>query len=164
MSTKFLDLCLHVGSILAQYWLQESVFFESKIALIFWLIFETILAPFWEPFWGSFSMNCQYFFRSKMWSIFRSIFIDFWMDVGGRHPWKWAPRPHDKLILHKIAFSDSGRFVDKRWWNRAPKIEPKWLQKSMKKSEVVSIDVGPIWGGFWESFWTFSEARRRCTN
>ena len=29
-------------------------------------------------------------------------------------------------------------------------MEPKWLQKSIKKAEVFLTDFGPIFGGFWE--------------
>ena len=50
MSTNFLDFGLHFGSIFGQFWLQKSIWFDSKIALIFSLTFEAILAPFWEPF------------------------------------------------------------------------------------------------------------------
>ena len=31
-------------------------------------------------------------------------------------------------------------------------MEPNWLKKSSKKSEVFLIDFGPIFGSFWEHF------------
>ena len=55
MSTKFRDFGLHFGSILGPFGLQKRLFVESKIALIFSLTFEAILAPFWEPFFIRFA-------------------------------------------------------------------------------------------------------------
>ena len=32
------------------------------------------------------------------------FFIDFWIDLEGRNPWKWVPRVHEKLIFIKSPF------------------------------------------------------------
>ena len=43
-------------------------------------------------------------------------------------------------------------------------MEPKWLKKSSKKSEVFLIDFGPIFGGFWEHFGGQNTIKNRVRN
>ena len=80
------------------------------------------------------------------------FFLDFWIDRGGRNPWKWAPRVHEKLIFIKSPFPILTYFWKQQWWKKAPKMEPKWLKQSIKKSDVFLIDFGFIFEGFWEHF------------
>ena len=92
------------------------------------------------------------------------FFIDFWIDLGGRNPWKWAPRVHEKLIFIKSPFPILTYFWKQKWWKKAPKMEPKWLKKSIKKSDVFLIDLGPIFGGFWEHFGGQNSSKNRVEN
>ena len=43
-------------------------------------------------------------------------------------------------------------------------MEPKWLKKSIKKSEVFLIDFGPIFGGFLEHFGGQNTIKNRVRN
>ena len=43
-------------------------------------------------------------------------------------------------------------------------MEPKWLKKSIKKSEVFLIDFGPIFGGFREHFGGQNAIKNRVEN
>ena len=43
-------------------------------------------------------------------------------------------------------------------------MEPKWLKKSNKKSEVFLIDFGPIFGGFWEHLGGQNTIKNRVRN
>ena len=43
-------------------------------------------------------------------------------------------------------------------------MEPKWLNKSIKKSEVFLIDFGPIFGGFWEHLGGQNTIKNRVRN
>ena len=92
------------------------------------------------------------------------FFIDFWIDLGGRNPWKWAPRVHEKLIFIKSHFPILTYFGKQKWWKHDPNMEPKWLKKSIKKSEVFLIDFGPIFGSFWEHFGGQDTIKNRVEN
>mgnify|MGYP001347131278 CR=1 FL=1 len=43
-------------------------------------------------------------------------------------------------------------------------MEPKWLNKSIKKSEVFLIDFGPIFGRFWKHFGSQNAIKNRVVN
>ena len=43
-------------------------------------------------------------------------------------------------------------------------MDPKWLKKSIKKSEVFLIDFGPIFEGFWEHFGGPNAIKNRVEN
>ena len=43
-------------------------------------------------------------------------------------------------------------------------MEPTWLKKSIKKSEVFLIDFGPIFGGFWEHFGSQNTIKNQLEN
>ena len=43
-------------------------------------------------------------------------------------------------------------------------MEPKWLKKSIKKSEVFLLDFGPIFGGFLEHFGGQNTNKNRVVN
>ena len=73
---------------------------RSKIALIFWSIFRCDFDPKMVTEWLPKPSKSG----PKKCSIFRLFFIDFWIDLGGRNPWKWAPRVHEKLIFIKSPF------------------------------------------------------------
>ena len=92
------------------------------------------------------------------------FFIDFRIDLGGRNPWKWAPRVHEKLIFIKSRFPILTYFGKENDEKTAPKMEPKWLKKSIKKSEVFFIDFGPIFWGFWEHFGSQNTIKNRVVN
>ena len=103
--------------------------------------------------------------RSKKVFHFSIVFdIDFWTDLGSRNPWKWAPRVHEKLIFIKSPFPILTYFWKQKWWKKAPKMEPKWLKKSIKKSEVFLIDFGPMFEGFWEHFGSQNTIKSRVVN
>ena len=121
---------------------------RSKIALIFWSIFRCDFDPKMITEWRPKPSKSG----PKKCYIFDRFFIVFWIDIGGRNPWKWAPRLHEKLIFIKSPFPILTYFWKQQWWKKASKIEPKWLKKSSKKSDVFLIDFGPICWGFWEHF------------
>ena len=62
-------------------------------------------------------------------SFFDRFFIDFWIDLGGRNPWKWAPRVHEKLIFIKSPFPILTYFWKQKWWKRRLH---KWIQNGLK--------------------------------
>ena len=43
-------------------------------------------------------------------------------------------------------------------------MDPKWLKTSIKKSEVFLIDVGTIFGGFWEHVGRQNTIKNQVTN
>ena len=71
---------------------------QSKIALIFWSIFRCDFDPKMLTEWlPKPSKNNP----KKVYHFSIVFFIDFWIDLGARNPWKRAPRVHEKLIFIK---------------------------------------------------------------
>ena len=85
--------------------------------------------------------------------FFDRFFIDFWIDLGGRNPWKWAPRVHEKLIFIKSPFPILTYFWKQKWWNKVPKMDPNWLKKLNQK---IRSRCDRFWTYFWRllgAFW-----------
>ena len=117
---------------------------RSKIALVCWTIFrcdfDRKMVTEWLP-------NPSKSGPKKCF-IFRSFFsIDFWIDLGGRNPWKWAPRVHETLIFIKSPFPILTYFSKQKWWKKASNVEPKWLKKSINFFSSI-LDL------FWRAFGT----------
>ena len=119
---------------------QKSSKNQSKIALIFWSIFRCDFDPKMATEW---SPNLPRTIQKRV-SFFDRFLIDFWIDIGGRNPWKWAPRVHEKLIFIKSHFPILTYFLKQKWWNKAPKMDPKWLNKLINKIR-----------GLFDRFWTY---------
>ena len=86
--------------------------------------------------------------RSKKVYHFSIVFIiDFWIDLGSRNPWKWAPRVHEKLIFIKSPFPILTYFLKQKWCKKAPKLVPKWLKKS-RKNQMSLKSILDILEGF----------------
>ena len=100
----------------------------------------------------------------KKCSIFRSFFHRFLDRSWGPKSLKMSTSCTREAHFHKIAFSDSDLFLEAKMMKKGSKMEPKWLKKSIKKSEVFLIDFGPIFGGFWEHFGSQNTIKNRLEN
>ena len=56
----------------------------SKV--LFWgplfMLFGSILGPFWPPFWSHFGIYFRYFFLSDFFMIFGAFWDPFWLNFG----------------------------------------------------------------------------------
>ena len=80
------------------------------------------------------------FIDPKSDGFFDRFFIDFFMICMSLSPWKWAPRLHEKLIFTKSPFLMLAWFWRQKWWKKAPRIESKWLQKTINNSRYFWAD------------------------
>ena len=111
-----------------------------KIAWIFWSIFGCDIDPKMGTEWlPKPSKHGQ-----KSLSFFDRFFHRFLDRSWGPKSLKMSTSCTQEAHFQKIAFSDSDIFWKQGWWKKAPEIEPTWLKKSMKKSEIFLIDFGPI--------------------
>ena len=104
---------------------------DPKSHCFFDRLLDAILIPKWSQ---NGSPNLPKALQKSV-SFFNRFFIDFWIDLGGRSPWKWAPRVHEKLILIKSPFPTRTYFWNQQWWKKVSKMEPKWLNKSIKNQK-----------------------------
>ena len=85
--------------------------------------------------------------RSKKVFYFSIVFfIDFWIDLGGRNPWKWAPRVHEKLIFIKSPFPILAYFWKQKWWKQGS-------QHGTKMALKIKQKIRSLFDRFWTYFW-----------
>ena len=46
------------------------------------VLFGSILGPFWPPFWNHFGVCFRYFFPSDFFMIFDAFWDPFWLELG----------------------------------------------------------------------------------
>ena len=136
-------------------------FFGYFFAPFFCLVFLRFFSSFCGAFWLHFGFNFRCFSHQKINSIFDRFFMTFWMDFGVLNPWKWAPRAGETLIFNKSPFSILAWFWKRICSKKAPKIEPKWVQKSIKKSMHFFIEKSSDFGPKLELKWRQNGAQNR---
>ena len=126
-----------------------AVFVVVFSGSFFWCFFNDFLMFFWcffDEFAHLVSDENPVVFLLVFLRIFRTILIALILE-------KWAPRVSETLIFTKSPFSILARFWKRNGSKKASKMEPKWLQKSIKKSMqfltrkmlVLGAKMAPKW-------------------
>ena len=74
----------------------------------------------------------------RLWDAFWDA---FWMNFGGPDPPKLSSRASETLIFEKSAFSLWYRFLLNFGFQKLPKMKPKSIRKSIKKSMQFCIEI-----------------------
>ena len=92
-------------------WAQNRPKIDPKSHWFFDRFLDAILIPQWSQ---NGAPNLPKAVQKSV-SFFDRFFSDFWIDLGGRNPWKWAPRVHEKLTFIKSPFPILTYFWKQKW-------------------------------------------------